>query len=90
MGTRGQTYLLLAMSMLFLLYGVVGGLVEVFVLKNGLSGFTVPFTLVGLLGLYLTSVISRLSERIERLERSQADRTGVSSIPVGAGSGDFS
>jgi len=90
MSTRRQIYWLLAMSMLFLLYGVGGGLVEVFVLNNGLSGSTVPFTLVGLLGLYLTSVISRLSERIERLERSQADRTGASSNPVGAGTSDFS
>jgi hypothetical protein len=68
--------MLLTVSMLFLLYGVIGGLVVTFVVDdNRLFVFTLPFTLVGLLGLQLTGVISRLAERVEHLERSQDRRS---------------
>jgi zinc transporter ZupT len=89
MGARVRIYLLLAVSMLFLLYGVIGGLVAAFAVRDShLSAFTLPFTLVGLLGLHLTSVISGLSERIERLERLQAKGSGKPSEPAGVGGGD--
>jgi hypothetical protein len=89
MSSRVQIYVLLAVSLLFLLYGVIGGLVVTFVVADSrLSVFTLPFTLVGLLGLQVASAISRLSERIERLERSRGDGDHEPSDAAGVGSGD--
>jgi hypothetical protein len=89
MSTRVQFYLLLAVSLLFLLYGVIGGLVVAFVVHDSqLYAFTLPFTVVGLLGLHLTSVIARLSERIERLERSQGHGSREPSDTVGVDRSD--
>ncbi|HKB42643.1 MAG TPA: hypothetical protein VKD72_39810, partial [Gemmataceae bacterium] len=63
MSIRGQIYLLQAMSMFCLLCGCIGSVVVVtfFVDYPYLSAFTIPFILVGLFGVSLTSVISRLS-----------------------------
>jgi hypothetical protein len=89
MSPRVQIYLLLAVSVLFALYGVIGGLIVVAVVHDSLLyAFTLPFTLVGLIGLQLTSVISRLAERIERLERSQGQGSREPSDTAGVGSSD--
>jgi hypothetical protein len=89
MSPRVQIYILLAMSLLFALYGVVGGVVATFVVHDTqLTALTLPFTLVGLLGLHLTAVIARLSERIERLERPRGNESGESSETVGVASRD--
>src|SRR5262249_19525789 len=89
MSSRVQIYALLAMSMLFLLYGVIGGLVATFVLADSrLSAFTSPFTLVGLLGLLSASAISQLSERLERRERSKDNGGHERSGGGGVGSSD--
>jgi hypothetical protein len=76
MSLRVQIYLLLAGSLFGLFFGIIGVLLVVFVFHDSRgTAFTMPIILIGLLGLQLTCVISRLSDRIERLERAQGTRS---------------
>jgi hypothetical protein len=67
---RVQIYTLIGVSMLFLLYGVIGGVVVTIVYGDSrLLAFTLPFMAVGVLGLPLTTAVFKLSQRIEQLEK---------------------
>jgi hypothetical protein len=71
---RVQIYTLMAVSSLFLLYGVIGGVVVTTVYNDSrLLAFTLPFLAVGVLGLPLTTALAKLSQRIELLEKSRHD-----------------
>jgi hypothetical protein len=67
---RAQIYTLIGVSILFLLYGVIGGVVVTTAYADSrLLAFTLPFMAVGVFGLPLTTAMLKLSQRLERLEK---------------------
>ena len=89
MSSHAQIYVLLTMSMLFTLFGAFCMFSLAFGFNNNqLDAAMVPFTLVGLLGLHMTTLTFRLAERIEHLESQSGNGNRAPSnagAPVGVG-----